>query len=105
MVLTGSRKYKDQIREELQCRPLKFGDFSMMEKNPDMYLGYILSTNGLAGSVEATVIHRLGKVKWALYEAVAILKDYIIHSIGGMIRGWDIREKAIIPQSGVSMSI
>jgi hypothetical protein len=84
-VLIGSRKYKDQIREELKCRPLKFGDFSMMEKNQDMYLGDVLSTNGLGGSVEATVIHRLKTVKGAIYEAAAILKDYRMQAIGGMM--------------------
>ena len=70
----------------------------MLEKNQDLYLGDVLSTNGLAGSVEATVIQRLGKVKGAIYEAAAILKDYRMQAIGGMMGAWDIWEKSIIPR-------
>ena len=75
-VLYGSNQYKKQIRAELESTPLKFGNFSMLEKHQDVYLGDVLSTSGLSGSVEATVSKRLGKVKGAIYEAAAILKDY-----------------------------
>ena len=61
-------------------------------------MGDVLSTNGLGGSVEATVIHRLKTVKGAIYEAAAILKDYRMQAIGGMMGAWDIWEKAIIPR-------
>ena len=97
-LLIGSKNYKEDIREELKYFPIKFGDFTRMEKNQDMYLGDVLSTNGLAGSVEATVMQRLGKVKGAIYEAAAILKDYRMQAIGGMMGAWDIWEKAIIPR-------
>ena len=49
-LLVGSKKYKEDIREELKYLPIKFGDFTKMEKNQDLYLGDVLSTNGLAGS-------------------------------------------------------
>ena len=96
--LFGSKKYKDKIRAELESTPLKFGNFSMLEKQQDVYLGDILNTNGLSGSVEATVSHRLGKVKGAIYEAAAILEDYRMQAIGGMLGAWDIWEKAIVPK-------
>ena len=66
-ILYGSKAYKDQIIQELESSPLKFGDFSMLEKNQDTYLGDVLNTNGLSSSVEATVTQRLGKVKGAIY--------------------------------------
>ena len=97
-VLYGSKIYKDQIRAELKAAPLKFGDFSMLEKDQDVYLGDVLHTNGLSCSVEATVSHRLGKVKGAMYEAAAILKDYRMQAIGGMMGAWDMWEKSIVPK-------
>ena len=70
----------------------------MLEKNQDTFLGDVLNTNGLSSSVEATVTQRLGKVKGAMYEASAILKDYRMQAIGGMMGAWDIWEKVIVPK-------
>ena len=78
----GTKKYKEKVREEVKYLPLKFGDFSMLEKDQDVYLGDVLSSDGLSASVQSTVAHRLGKVKGAIYEAAAILKDYRIQAIG-----------------------
>ena len=36
-ILYGSKTYKDPIIKELESSPLKFGDFSMLEKNQDTY--------------------------------------------------------------------
>ena len=94
----GTKKYKEKVREEVKYLPLKFGDFSMLEKDQDVYLGDVLSSDGLSASVQSTVAHRLGRVKGAIYEAAAILKDYRIQAIGGMMGAWDIWEKAIIPK-------
>ena len=70
----------------------------MLEKDQDVYLGDVLNTNRLSSSVEATVFYRLGKVKGSMYEAAAILKDYRMQAIGGMMGAWDIWEKAIVPK-------
>ena len=94
----GTHEYKEKVREEKQYLPLKFGNFSMMKKGQDVYLGDVLSSDGLSASVQSTVTHRLGRVKGAIYEAAAIIKDYRMQAIGGMMGAWDIWEKAIIPK-------
>ena len=42
-------------------------------------------TYGILNKKIKKVIHRLGKVKGAIYEAAAILKDYRMQAIGGMM--------------------
>ena len=96
-ILYGSKKYKEQVRKELDSCPLKFGEFEMKEKDQDVYLGDVLSSKGLAASVEATITHRTGKIKGQIYETAAILKDFRIQSLGGMRGAWDIWEMSIIP--------
>ena len=57
-VLMGTNKYKEKVREEVKSAPLKFGDFSMLEKEQDVYLGDVLHTDGLSASVQSTVALR-----------------------------------------------
>ena len=97
-VLYGGMKFKEQIRGEMKLCPLKFGDFHMTEKFQDVYLGDILSSDGLSASVEATVDKRISKVRGSMYAAAAILKDYRMQAIGGMMGAWDIWEMSIVPQ-------
>ena len=75
-VVCGSEKYKKKVREELERSPLMFGDFAMAEKDQDVYLGDVLSGNGLAASVEAIVALRMGKVKGVMYEVAAMVADH-----------------------------
>ena len=49
-VLFGSKEYEKQIREDMKLCPLKFGEFLMKEKDQDVYLGDVLSSNGLSPS-------------------------------------------------------
>ena len=58
--MQGNLQYKKQVRKELEISPLKFGDFDMKEKDQDVYLGDVISSRGLAASVEATIAHRMG---------------------------------------------
>jgi hypothetical protein len=90
-------QYKKQVRKELDICPLKFGDFVMKEKEQDVYLGDVLSSGGLAASVEAIIAHRMGRIKGSINETAAILKDWRMQCIGGMIGAWDIWEMSIIP--------
>ena len=60
-----------------------FGDLRMKEKTEEAYLGDMISSGGLAASVEA--------------EADAIMKDFRMQVIGGMQGAFDIWERAIIP--------
>ena len=81
------------MREELEICPLMFGDLKMKEKEPDMYLGDVLHSAGLAASVEATISHRIPKVKGA-----AILTDYRMQAMGGMVGAWDMWEMMLVPK-------
>ena len=62
----------------------------------DKWLGEILHENGLA-SVHATLLDREGKVKGAIREAIAIMEDFRMQKIGGLLGGIDRWEVAIIP--------
>ena len=96
-VLYGSEKWKKEVREELERSPLKFGDFLMKEKEQGVYLGDVLSSRGLAASVEATIAHRLGKVKGSIYEVAAIIGDQRMQAMGGMQMAWEIWERSLLP--------
>ena len=96
-VLLGNLQYKKQVRKELETCPLQFGEFEMKEKDQDVYLGDVLSSRGLAASVEATIALRMGRIKFSMYETAAILKDWRMQCVGGMMGAWDIWEMSIIP--------
>ena len=84
----GSKSFKRKVREELEICPLMFGDFEMKEKESYMYLGDVLHSGGMAASVEATISHRISKVKGEMYEVAAILSDYRMQAMGGMAGAW-----------------
>ena len=96
-LIVGLKKWKKKVKEELEARPLMFGSFPMKEKDQDVYLGDILSSEGLGASVEATVRHRMAKVKGAMYEVAAIMADHRMQAMGGMEVAWQIWEKSFIP--------
>ena len=96
-LIVGLKKWKKKVKEELEARPLMFGSFPMKEKDQDVYLGDILSSEGLGASVEATVRHRMAKVKGAMYEVAAIMADHHMQAMGGMEVAWQIWEKSFIP--------
>jgi hypothetical protein len=95
--LCGSETWKKSVRKELEESPLKFGEFIMKEKEQDIYLGDVLSSNGLEASVDATVKHRIGKVKGIVYEVAAIMADMRMQAMGGMEVAWQIWERSIVP--------
>ena len=47
-ILIGSKKQKEEAREEIQENPLMCGEFHMKEENIAKYLGQYLSSEGLA---------------------------------------------------------
>jgi hypothetical protein len=94
----GSKSYKKRVREELEIAPLKFGDFKMLEKESDIYLGDVLHSGGLAASVEATISRRVSRVKGQMYEAASILADYRMQAVGGMAGAWDMWNLQMVPK-------
>ena len=57
----------------------------------------MLSSSGLEASVDATVKHRIGKVKGIMYEVAAIMVDMRMQAMGGMEVAWQIWERSIVP--------
>ena len=96
-LLVGSKKWKNKVKEELKARPLMFGSFPLKEKDQDVYLGDVISSEGLGASVEATVNHRMTWVKGAMYEVATIIKDHHMQAMGGKQVAWEIWEKSFIP--------
>ena len=79
-------QYKEKIQKELETNPVVFGDFQCKPKDQDVYLGDVISSRGLEASVEATIAHRLGKVKGAMFAQKAIIEDFRLQAVGGMAR-------------------
>ena len=65
--------------------------FILYEKQEEKYLGDILSSLGLAVSVQATVKHKTGKVKGSIFELRSVTKDIRIRAAGAF--------KAVHPQA------
>ena len=96
-IVMGGKEYKKQVFEELQEAPIMFGNIHTKCKDVDKYLGDMIHTDGLAASVAATVKDRTGKVKAAMYKAAAIIEDYRMQAVGGLMGAWDLWNMAIIP--------
>ena len=97
-LIFGSKSYKKKVKEELEDCPLMFGNFIMIEKESDVYLGDVIHSGGLAASVEATISRRVAIVKGMMYEAAAILSDFRMQAVGGMAGAWDMWEMQMIPK-------
>ena len=82
-IFLGNKSYKQRVREDLKQCPLMFGDFMMTGKTEGAFLGDIISSGGLAASVEATITSRHAKTKGAIFETEAILKDFRMQVIWG----------------------
>ena len=53
----------------------------------DKYLGDMVHMDGLEASVEATSEDRVGKITASMHEIKAIMDDYRMQALGGMICG------------------
>jgi hypothetical protein len=97
-LVVGTTRYRENIRNEVKKNPLMFGNFMCKEKDNDVYLGDVISSQGLEHSVELTVKKRLGLIRGAMYETSAIMEDYRLQAVGGMSGAWTIWERAICPK-------
>ena len=96
-IIFGSSKYKKQVKQDLEEMPLFFGSFQVEEKIQDKYLGQILHQDGLAKSVEATIIERTGKIKGAIYLTKQVIETVQMQMVGGMMAAKQLWEQAIVP--------
>ena len=96
-IIIGSKKNTECLRKEISEQPLLLCGNIMKEKTTDKYLGEIISTEGLAASVQSTIMDRFGRVFASLIETRAIVQDCRSHVVGGITAGLDIWETAHIP--------
>ena len=67
-ITIGTKKYREEIEEELKIKPIIFGSFQCKPKLQDLYLGDVISAGGLEAIVEATISHRQGKIRGEMFE-------------------------------------
>ena len=67
------------------------------EKYEDKYLGDMLSSRGLADSVDSTVKEREAKVKGSIHELRAIAEDFHMLAVGGIESAIDPYKSCIVP--------
>ena len=97
-IIFGTKKEVRKYKEKLSDNPLMCGSIVTKEKVMDKYLGDILHTgHSLESSVLATIKDREGKVKAAMFEALAIVEDFRAQSVGGMQTALDLWKVAILP--------
>ena len=83
-IVVGTEKYRKQANKEIEDNPVMFGEFEMKFVENEVYLGDIISSQGLESSVKLTVEKRYPKVSGAMYEARAIMEDFRMQAMGGM---------------------
>merc|ERR1719509_344437 len=93
----GKKEYKEKVQKELELMPLKFGNFEVVRKQKDKYLGQVLHEGGLTVSVEATIQERMGKIKGAIYSTASILETLEMQCMGGLMAAKHLWEGAIVP--------
>ena len=96
-IVMGSTKQKQKIKTELQKQPLMCGSIDTKLKDKVKWLGQILSTNGLADSVAATVAAREDKILAACREIGQIISDWRAHLVGGMETALFLWESCCVP--------
>ena len=96
-IVLGCKKFKEEVEKELGATPIIFGNLVTGAKVMDKYLGDMIHTDGLAASVEATINDRAGKVQAAGFEVAAIIEDFRMQAVGGLMGAWDLWNLAIVP--------
>ena len=85
------------MEKEAEGDPIYFGKFICQPSVSEIYLGEVIHSEGLEAGIEATINHRLGKVRGAMYKAKALIEDFRLQAITGMEGAWIIWERSIIP--------
>ena len=96
-IAIGSNKYRENIKSETESHPVMFGSFKVKFVSQEVYLGDVISAQGLEDSIQLTIERRAVKVRGAMYETNAIMEDFRMQAVGGMAGAWDLWETAMIP--------
>ena len=96
-IAIGNEKYREKAKKEVKKSPVMFGNFQTKFVANEVYLGDVISAQGLEDSVNLTIERRAGKIKGSMYESKSIIEDFRMQAVGGMAGAWDLWETAIIP--------
>ena len=96
-IIIGNKKQKKEATKEMEVKPLLCGDFETKEEQVEKWLGQLLSSAGLADSVDKTVDSRTGKIKAAGMEIAQIVNDWRSQAVGGMETAILLWEACCIP--------
>ena len=91
-LVLGSKKFKENMRKELDLNPIDFKKFKLKEKEKDKYIGQIFESN-LSASALATVQDRIGKNKGAAMEIKSIIEEFKMQALAGCMAAWELWEQ------------
>ena len=89
-IVFGSKKYKENVKKDLEHTPLMFGKFPLKQRVSEKYLGQILHSGGLSDSAKATVEDRSGKIRGAAIEIKSIVEEFEMQAMGGLMAAWEL---------------
>ena len=95
-LITGAKKARKDLENQVKANPLTLSNSNMREVKETKYLGIWLS-GSVAGSVAATVSHRLGLASRSIYEIKAVIEDSRADSLGAVEVGLTLWEQSIMP--------
>ena len=96
-IIIGNTSYTQDLRNEIKQYPLQLCGIMMKEKTTDKYLGDLISSEGLASSVHATIMDRFSRVHTGMVETRAIVQDCRSQVVGGITSGLELWEATHIP--------
>ena len=75
-MIIGTKKYIEKMKAENEADPIMFGDFELKLQETYVYLGDVISAQGLEASILETIAYRSGKVRGAMFETRALMQDF-----------------------------
>ena len=96
-ITIGNKDFQERMARETKENPVMFGDITVKCKIVDKYLGDMIHQDGLSASVEATISDRIGRITGATHEIKAVLDDFRLQAVGGMMGAWDLWNMAVVP--------
>ena len=97
-LIYGSKKQIEEVRREVEKRPITCGSFEVTEKEQEKWLGdYFVGGTNLGDSVLVTIQERMGKCKAACMEIITIIQDLRSQVVGGFTAGIKLFEACVVP--------
>ena len=96
-IAVGPREYQDKIAKETSDSPIMFGEIETKSKVFDKYLGDMIHCDGLSASIDATIKDRLGRIVSTTHEIKAVIDDFRMQALGGIMGAWDLWDLAVVP--------